>query len=188
METVLVNSFVTRQIRGSGKSYAENLSFPEIAKHGQERLAQGKFSQGYRPGVILVAVSKSLLSHFYSPIVEITEKTKLFAEVARRRPEEEPYIRIRAIGEKPQPAGSAHLILYHHDVLAETNEDETEADWELIAFNCLPKDLHNMPMGPVTMMRNQLELTGGTKGYYASEVWADSVRFWQKYAMCKDTE
>ena len=38
-------------------------------------------------------------------------------------------------------------------------------------------------MGPVTMMRNQLQLTGGTKGNYTSDEWADSVHFWQKYAL-----
>ena len=36
-------------------------------------------------------------------------------------------------------------------------------------------------MGPVTMMRNQLELEGGTRAEYSSDEWADSVNFWQKY-------
>ena len=40
-----------------------------------------------------------------------------------------------------------------------------------------------MPMGPVTMMRNQLELSGGTKAHYSSEQWAESINFWQKYAV-----
>ncbi len=31
------------------------------------------------------------------------------------------------------------------------------------------------------MMRNQKNLEGGTKAYYTSEEWADSVEFWQKY-------
>ena len=37
-------------------------------------------------------------------------------------------------------------------------------------------------MGPVTMMRNQLNLIGGTKASYTKDEWAESVRFWQKYA------
>ena len=32
------------------------------------------------------------------------------------------------------------------------------------------------------MMRNQLELNGGTKAEYSSDEWAKSVRFWQTYA------
>ena len=41
-------------------------------------------------------------------------------------------------------------------------------------------------MGPVTMMRNQLCLPGGTKGEYSSKEWADSVNFWQTYALLKE--
>ena len=37
-------------------------------------------------------------------------------------------------------------------------------------------------MGPITMMRNQLELIGGTKAKYSSDEWAESVQFWQKFA------
>ena len=40
-----------------------------------------------------------------------------------------------------------------------------------------------MPMGAVTMMRNQLQKPGGTKGFYESEKWAESVDFWQQYAI-----
>ena len=39
-----------------------------------------------------------------------------------------------------------------------------------------------MPIAPVTMMRNQLNLAGGTKALYSTEEWAKSVQFWQKYA------
>ena len=39
-----------------------------------------------------------------------------------------------------------------------------------------------MPIDPVTMMRNQLNLIGGTKARYSTEEWAKSVLFWQKYA------
>lgn len=187
METVSVNSFVTRQVRGSGKSYSIGLEFEEIAKHAAAQLNTGNFESGYRDGVRLVHVSNSLLQYFYSPLVKISEDMQLRAVITRRRVDEEPYIQLRAIGVSPVPAGSVNLILYRHDVLAETGEDETNADWELIAFNCLPEGLNQMPMGPVTMMRNQLQLTGGTKGEYTSKEWAESVRFWQNYAMCDDS-
>ncbi len=188
METVSVNSFVTRQVKGSGKSYAIGLEFEEIAKHAATQLNTGHFESGYRDGVCLVHVSNSLLQHFYSPLVKISDDMQLRAVITRRREEEEPYIQIRAIDVSPLPAGSVNLILYRHDVLAETGEDETNADWELIAFNCLPEGLGYMPMGPVTMMRNQLQLTGGTKGTYSSDEWAESVQFWQNYAMCDDSD
>jgi hypothetical protein len=103
--------------------------------------------------------------------------------MTRRRPDEEAYIQIRALNGNPLKAGSVDLILYNHDVLAETNEQESKEGWELIAFHAIPQGIKNMPMGPITMMRNQLQLEGGTKGEYSSDEWAESVNFWQKYAV-----
>ncbi len=187
IETVSVNDFVCRQIKDSMKSYTENLSFDEIAIHAQRQLACGNFKQGYRDGVIIVQVEDKLLHHFICPFVQISDDTKLRAVVTRRRPNEAPYIQIRALNGTPLKTGSADLILYRHDVLAETDEQTSDTDWELISFHAIPEGIHDMPMGPVTMMRNQLQLTGGTKAYYKSEDWAESVNFWQGYAML-DTE
>ena len=62
------------------------------------------------------------------------------------------------------------------------NENTTNADWELISINAIPEGENTMPIAPVTMMRNQLNLVGGTKALYSAEEWANSVLFWQKYA------
>ncbi len=183
IETVAVNDFVCRQTKDSMKSYTENLSFDEIAIHAQRQLACGNYKQGYRDGVIIVQVEDKLLHHFICPFVQISDKTKLRAVVTRRRPNEAPYIQIRALNGIPLQTGSVDLILYRHDVLAETDEQTSDTNWELISFHAIPEGIHDMPMGPVTMMRNQLQLTGGTKAYYKSEDWAESVNFWQGYAM-----
>ena len=79
-------------------------------------------------------------------------------------------------------AGNVELILYHHDILFENHENTTDAEWELISINAIPKGIESMPMGPITMMRNQLELIGGTKAKYSSDEWAESIQFWQKFA------
>ena len=178
---VAINEFVERQIKGSGKTYADGLTFEEIVSHAQEQLSNGHYTEGYRDGVILVQIDKKIIHHFICPLVKITEETKLKATVVKRRPKEEPYIQMRALNGSPLKTGSVDLILYHHDVLSETNEESTDADWELISFHAVPEEIDNMPMGPVTMMRNQLQLTGGTKAFYESEEWAQSVKFWQKY-------
>ena len=83
---------------------------------------------------------------------------------------------------KTVETGNVDLILYRRDVLKETQENETNKEWELISFHAIPYKFDNLPMGPVTMMRNQLNLNGGTKAFYNSNEWAESVRFWQKYA------
>ena len=182
-ETVAVNDFVRRQSKDSGKSYVIDLSFKEIAQHAQNQLVSGNFKAGYRDGVVIVQVDKKLTHHFICPFVKITNETKLNATLVRRRPEETPYIQIRALNGTPLKTGSVDLILYHHDVLAETNEQTSDAVWELISFHAIPEGVHDMPMGPVTMMRNQLQLTGGTKAHYKSDDWAKSVKFWQEYAI-----
>ena len=182
-----MNSFVRRQVKSSGKTYS-TLSFEEIASYAEVQLEKGNFKAGYRDGVILVNVEEKLVKHFICPFTHLTDDSQLTATMIRRRPEEEPYIQIRALNGNPLKAGSVGLILYHHDVLAETNEQESKKGWELIAFHAIPEGIKNMPMGPITMMRNQLQLEGGTKGEYSSEEWAESINFWQKYAVLQTYE
>ena len=180
---VNVNEFVRRQIKGSGKTYADGISFEQIAQNAQKQLANGNYKPGYRDGVVLVQEDSNLIHQYICPFVKINEGTELIAQIIRRRPEENPYIQIRALNGIPLKTGSVDLILYHHDVLAETNEQSTDSDWELISFHAVPDGITDLPMGPITMMRNQLQLPGGTKGNYDSKQWAYSVKFWQEYAI-----
>ena len=177
-----VNEFVRRQQPNTGKTYS-TLSFDQIAKHAEDQIKLNHFSKGYRDGVIIVPVSNSFIKHFVCPYVKINSKTKLKAEVVKRRPEEEHYIRVKAVNGNVLEINNVDLILYRNDVLKETNENTTESKWELISFHAIPKGVDKLPMGPITMMRNQLQLKGGTKGVYDSEEWAESVYFWQNYAL-----
>ena len=180
--TVGVNDFVKRQKINSGKTYSF-LSFEDIAKYAEKKLNKKDFTKGYRDGVVIIKVEDELVTKFTCPFVKINDNSILKAEVSRRREEEEPYIRIKAKNGTELKAGSVDIILYRSDVLKETNEQTTNSDWELISFHAVPLGIEHMPMGPVTMMRNQLQLTGGTKGSYSSCQWAESVKFWQEYAI-----
>ena len=181
-----MNSFVRRQVKSSGKTYS-TLSFEEIASYAEAQLEKGNYKASYRDGVILVIVEEKLVKHFICPFTRLTDDSQLTATMIRRRPEEEPYIQIRALNGDALTTGRVDIVLYHHDVLLETNEQEFKEGWELIAFHAIPKGINSMPMGPVTMMRNQLQLKGGTKGEYNSDEWAESVSFWQKYAVFHTT-
>ena len=186
MKTIVgVNSFVTRQTKESGKTYSKKMTFEQIAEHASEQIYKKQYKEGYREGVILVQVKKSLVDNFICPIVKIDKNTKLIAEYTKRRNDEEPYIKISALNGTLVKTGSVDLILYNKSVLKETNENETDKDWELISFHAIPIKFNSLPMGPVTMMRNQLQLKGGTKGNYPSESWAESVHFWQNYCFKK---
>ena len=177
-----VNDFVRRQTKGTGKTYS-SLSYQEIADYAEGQLNNNNFENGYRDGVVVIKVEKKLVKEFHCPFTKIVSNTKLKATVTKRQPVEENYIQIRALNGEPLDVGAAQIILYRKDVLSETNDACTDKDWELIAFHAIPKFIDKMPMGPVTMMRNQLELSGGTKAHYSSEEWAKSINFWQKYAV-----
>ena len=182
LSKVTVNNFVKRQVKGSGKTYSKNLNFEQIANHAESQLSKGQYKNGYRDGVILCKVSKDLVNQFICPLVRINETTILKAELVKRRPKEEPYIQIKSLNGTPVETGAVDLILYHHNILAETNEQTSGSEWELISFHALPKGVKTLPMGAITMMRNQMQLEGGTKGFYSSDEWAKSIHFWQKYA------
>ena len=179
---VAVNEFVRRQTPGSGKTYSPFLSFEQIAAHASEQLDKGNFKQGYRDGVIIINADPDYTQQFKCPFVKINKDTKLKAKFVFRRKNEEPYIQVRALNGSPLTAGKVQFILYRHDVLAENNEHSTDTEWELISIHALPEGIEKLPMGPVTMMRNQLELKGGTAASYSSEEWAQAVKFWQNYA------
>jgi len=184
---VAVNEFVRRQIKGSGKTYSGSLSFEEIAQDAEDQMANGHYEQGYRDGVRIVIGSAGLIAKFVCPFVKLDETTELISKLVRRRPEEEPYIRTRAKSGTLAKVWRVEYILYRHDVLAENNEQSTDAEWELISIHVIPEGVDKLPMGAVTMMRNQLELPGGTKAHYSSEEWAETIRFWQKYAALDDS-
>jgi len=104
-------------------------------------------------------------------------------KISKKKEHEEPYIQTRALNGSLLKTGKVELILYSNNVLKEKNENTTDLEWELISMNSVPKGIDKMPMGPVTMMRNQLNLNGGTKAFYSSNDWANSVKFYQQYAI-----
>ena len=179
---VKASKFVERQKKGTGKTYSDSLSFSEIAAIAEEKLNSGDYIRGYRDGVVLIELKDDTARQFICPLIKIDKDTTLSAKNVQRRRDEEYYIQIRALNGKILTTHQVDLVLYRNDVLKETNEVSTNADWELIAFMAKPKGI-KMPMGPVTMMRNQLEKPGGTKGIYPSDKWAESVDFWQQYAI-----
>ena len=181
---VKASKFVERQRKGTGKTYSDSLSFSEIAAIAEEKLNSGDYIDGYRDGVVLIELKDDTAKQFICPLIKINKDTTLSAKNVQRRRDEEYYIQIRALNGKSLATHQVDLVLYRNDVLKETNEVSTNADWELIAFMAKPKGV-KMPMGPVTMMRNQLKFPGGTDAIYSSQEWAKSVYFSQKYAAIK---
>ena len=85
MIQLAVNDFVRRQVEGSGKTYAKDLTFEEILNHASDRFASGYFKKGYRDGVVIVEAADDITSHFVCPYVKIDLGTELKAESVRRQ-------------------------------------------------------------------------------------------------------
>ena len=101
MTTIGINDFVRRQIKGSGKTYSDSLTFEEVVKHVRVQFQAGIFRPGYRDGVVIVEGSKTIAKDFICPFVKITHNTNLKAEWVKRQDEEEEYIQIRALNGEP---------------------------------------------------------------------------------------
>ena len=182
MKTVGISNFIKNQVSKNGKTELKSISLSEIAKYAEQKLNEKKFIKGYRDGVIkVISFDVEFYKNFKCSIVKINKNTKLECKLTKRSSDEDNYIQIRALKGETLNIVGVELILYRNDVLRETNENSTNDDWELIAFHAIPEGIDNLPMKPATMMRNQLELRGGTKARYSSDQWAESVKFWQQY-------
>jgi len=180
MQTVKCGSFVKRQTPESGYSHYVG-EWEELEQYAESALCAGLYRKGYRSGVVLVDFSPILCKYFRSAIVELSEDTKLTAAYAPRRPKEAPFIRVSAKAQK-QIATHASVVLYRKDVLAENNERETDADWEIVCIKARTSE-EEEPMDPYTMARNFLHLEGGTKGDFSAEDFAKSIVYWNNHAM-----
>jgi hypothetical protein len=183
MQTVKCGAFVRRQTPESGYSHYIG-SFEELAAIVQMEMEMAQYDPnviirpGYRDGVVLMDLSPE---RFRSAIVDLNENTKLTASFAPRRGIEAPFIRLSAKAQK-QVAKHACVVLYHKDVLAENNERETDADWEIVCIKARTSE-EEEPMDPYTMARNFLHLEGGTKGDFSAEDFAKSIVYWNNHAM-----
>lgn len=179
---VKCGNFVKRQTPDSGFSHFEG-TWEELERRTAYCMADPRhITPGYRDGVVLVDVSlPSPAKQFYSAIVELDEKTKLTTNYAPRRLGEDPFIRVSVKAEK-QRTMLASVVLYRLDVLAENNERETDADWEIVAIKARVSN-EEEPMDPYTMARNFLHLKGGTKGDFTAEQFAKSIVYWNNHAM-----
>lgn len=178
---VACGEFVKRQTPESGYSHF-NGSWDELEYMVNYWFIEHPYKpftkKGYREGVIIQQLPPD---RFYSAVVELDENTKLTANFAPRREGEDPFIRVSAKALK-QKAKYAAVVLYHRDVLAENNENETDAEWEIVAIKARTSK-EEEPMDPYTMARNFLQMKGGTKGDFSAEDFAKSIVYWNTHCM-----
>ena len=149
-----ITNFVRRQTKASEYSHW-TLNDIDLIGAILSSLHLGK--TGYREGVLLVPLRPA---GFFTSIVTLKDGDELFGSFKKRKEDEEPRKQTYKFGEKT-PAKHVIAVLYSHAVLVEKNEQETEADWELVSINAFPTN-EEAPMGVGTLLANHFEFSGGT--------------------------
>ena len=194
MTTVGINKFVCRQTRESRFTWTTH-SFERVAEMARESFenamrGHGAWRPGYRDGVVQVPVNPE---GFFTPIVEVTEDDVWVEEWKSRREGEDPrkVVMVERNGRPDSPCGYVEVIMYRKDVMAENGENSTDCDWEVVSINgrMTPEP---EPMRPEAMEANHRGKSGGTAtGWTEAEFeknYAESVAYWNKYAMMTPKE
>lgn len=172
-DLVKCSNFVKRQTAKSSFSYFQG-SWEELEDLVAQNFALCR--DGYREGVKLIPVPEK---GFFTGLVAVTPETELVAKYGPRQPGEDSIITVYAKGPKA-PAKHVDIVVYSRAALAENQENSTDADWEIISINARITEIPT-PMDPVTMMRNHLNLPGGTKGTFSADDFATGILFSTKY-------
>ena len=91
---------------------------------------------------------------------------------------------LQRIEVKPEPCNYAKVVCYSAEALLENGGTRTAQpdgliyDWEIVCVIASP--VEHEPMPPLTMARNMLEKTGGTKGTYTAEEFAEAIYYWSQ--------
>lgn len=179
MDMIAVNDFAKRHIKKSSYSYFDG-TWKELVELVNKNFSKAR--KGYRDGVILVPVPEG---RFYTSMCRITKDSVFKTTYEPRQEGEEPVLKTVLINGEKTPAKYVNIVLYRHDVLAENNENTTNAEWEIISINA--SLVENEPMHPMTMARNMLEKKGGTKAEYTGEQFAEALWFWKDYLMFEES-
>ncbi len=174
MAHIKASEFVRRQTQDSPFAH-----FLGTWEQLEKMVENSPWKTGYKPGVNLVPVPPE---GFFSSIIQLTEDTMLGSAFKPRREGEEAYIHTYAVGQK-MPAKKVEIVVYSKEVLAEGNERSTDADFEIVSINASPFADRDVPMDPVTMMRNFLVRPGGTAGEFSAHQFAESILFWSQHAL-----
>lgn len=178
-KTIAVSDFAKSRHIDDSEFTSYQGSWNDLEHRTEEQCARCSFSPGYRDGVILVHMTKEESQLFYTYNgYPMFEGMKLSAEYKPRREGEAPRVCVRILEPKIQ-CKFVDIVLYRWDVLAENNERSYDAEWEIVSINGKLTD-EVQPMAPLTMARNFLHLTGGTKGDFTAEDFAKSIIYWSK--------
>lgn len=190
MTTIHISNFVRRQTAQSGFSHW-TISDEELLARIQANFHKAK--PGYRPDVLLVPIEPD---GFFSSTVLLREGDRFVGEYVARKAGEEPrkstYVVSNSLGEPVSKieAVRVDIVLYSHAALAENNENDTDADYEVISVNASSTD-EEAPIPTGALIANHLQLSGGTATNMTDTEFVDllrkSVLYWKdKSSACPE--
>eukprot|EP00640_Fibrocapsa_japonica_P005071 CAMPEP_0113936132 /NCGR_PEP_ID=MMETSP1339-20121228/3106_1 /TAXON_ID=94617 /ORGANISM="Fibrocapsa japonica" /LENGTH=201 /DNA_ID=CAMNT_0000938489 /DNA_START=184 /DNA_END=789 /DNA_ORIENTATION=+ /assembly_acc=CAM_ASM_000762 len=160
---------------------------------------QDKVNEYHDNGTPLVDGYAPFCKHLFVPnfagversIVAITEENRhLIQSEYQARTDKELLVLVRWIPKdkvEPSQASFLDIILYSREQINKENEamgqekPDTDAPWGIISVKAQDVD-HEIPMQPITMMRNALGKEHGGSGVELSrDKYTESVNFWQSH-------
>lgn len=116
--------------------------------------------------------------------VLLTEDMQVEAQVTRRQDGEDLFVETFVREGEPEIANYAQVVCYSAEALLENDgERTTDDDWEIVCVIASP--VKDEPMTPLTLARNMLEKSGGTKGEYTAQQLAESIYYWSQRTIIK---
>lgn len=188
---LVVDPFCYRQFDDA--SYAGTriaMSKEEFARKANEHLESNPacLVEGYAPFCKHIFMPNFVGAH--APYVALTEalQPKVRSAYEARTEKELPVLTrwIPASEVPPREAQFLDLILYSREQIRKENaamgtEDTSDAPWGIISIKGQDVD-HEIPMTPITMMRNALGVDQGGSGVALDrDKYAQSVEFWQQH-------
>lgn len=182
MTTIGINEFARRSHHEDGPGSAFRGSWEELVDMVGAAMARGDFSEDFTADGHPTRLVQVQPDRFVCGVVPVSDEVLLHAVFTRRRPHEDPFIQVVAEPRAKAQAIAVDVVVYSAAALAEGDEASTDSDWEIVTILARDED-RKQPMHPVTMMRNQLGLEGGTQKNYSSEEWADAVHYWSTHCL-----
>lgn len=151
-----------------------------------ENLNNTVYTQGYRDGVVLVPVEPK---HFKCPVFKLKDTMNFSGQYKKRVQDEDPRKSTWIdLVDGFEPAKSVNVILYSRNVLLESKNTVTGAEWDMIMIQALDSN-EPAPMDPQTLMYNHFQQSGGTTTNMTPEQFEialkESFLYWKDRILAK---
>lgn len=190
MQRVVMNSFCLRQFEKGDVGFSPE----EFTAEVNSRLSNAKLQDGYAPFCKALFIDNFTSCPAQFMAITDENRAKLVTDYAARQEYELPvlrrFFRSSEFPSRP-PARYLHLILYSREQIEHEEASRShpvspsceDYEWAIVAFKLQDED-HELPMQPITIMRNALGKAEGGSGIPLDRSsYLASVDFWLRHAI-----